>query len=196
MLLGFLCGSLSLSGTNYDIRGYYKTLRVAHDASQDDIKKSYRRLAKQWHPDKNNQSIESTAAFQRIAEAYETLSNPEKRTAYDRLLPDEEASIDEGPSYSGSPQAQTQNNSSQKNHHSTHWNRFKKGFTQPNLIKRACYCGIVGYVSLVGCLKIIQLCSKEDAQFAYGTFSLCIPTQGNATVEKAGLCSFKFSIPL
>lgn len=63
---------------------YYSTLGVARDASADDIKKAYRRLARQFHPDKNKDP-KAEERFKSIGEAYEVLSNPEKRAAYDRF---------------------------------------------------------------------------------------------------------------
>jgi molecular chaperone DnaJ len=62
------------------MKDYYKILEVEEKASADEIKKSYRRLAAQYHPDKNPQGEEK---FKEIAEAYETLSNPEKKEKYD-----------------------------------------------------------------------------------------------------------------
>ncbi len=65
-------------------KDYYESLGVTRDASADDIKKAYRRLAKQYHPDvaKDGGSAER---FKQIAEAYEVLSDPEKRAQYDRF---------------------------------------------------------------------------------------------------------------
>jgi DnaJ-class molecular chaperone len=62
---------------------YYKILEVENNASQEDIKKSYRKLSLKYHPDKNNNSPESQAQFQKIGEAYETLGDNEKRREYD-----------------------------------------------------------------------------------------------------------------
>lgn len=62
---------------------YYKVLGVAKDASQADIKKAYRRLAKQYHPDLNKENPEAKAKFQEINEANEVLGDPEKRRRYD-----------------------------------------------------------------------------------------------------------------
>jgi DnaJ-class molecular chaperone len=58
---------------------YYKILGIAETASQDEIKKAYRKLAAQHHPDKGG----DTATFQSISQAYDTLSDPQKRAEYD-----------------------------------------------------------------------------------------------------------------
>lgn len=63
---------------------YYQTLDVARDASDDDIKKAYRKLAMQWHPDRNQGSAEATERFKQITEAYDVLRDPQKRAAFDR----------------------------------------------------------------------------------------------------------------
>ncbi len=61
---------------------YYQTLGLARDASADDIKHAYRRLARKFHPDLNKEP-EAEARFKEIGEAYEVLKDPEKRAAYD-----------------------------------------------------------------------------------------------------------------
>ena len=63
---------------------YYTTLGVDRAASDDDIKKAYRRLAMQYHPDKNNGSKEAEEKFKDIMEAYDVLRDAQKRAAYDR----------------------------------------------------------------------------------------------------------------
>ena len=63
---------------------YYETLGVARGASDDDIKKAYRKLAMQYHPDRNNGSRESEEKFKEITEAYDVLRDANKRAAYDR----------------------------------------------------------------------------------------------------------------
>ena len=63
---------------------YYATLGVARDASEDDIKKAYRKLAMQWHPDRNGGSKEAEEKFKTITEAYDVLRDPQKRAAFDR----------------------------------------------------------------------------------------------------------------
>ena len=64
---------------------YYKVLGVNKDASADDIKRSYRRLAIKYHPDKNPDDKEAEEKFKQCAEAYEVLSDPEKRKRYDQF---------------------------------------------------------------------------------------------------------------
>src|SRR3954471_15172796 len=63
---------------------YYKTLGVEKGASDDDIKKSYRKLAMVYHPDRNGGSKEAEEKFKEITEAYDVLRDPNKRAAYDR----------------------------------------------------------------------------------------------------------------
>ena len=62
---------------------YYEILGITNDASHDDIKKSYRKLAKEYHPDKNQGDKQAEEKFKEISEAYSTLSDPEKRAMYD-----------------------------------------------------------------------------------------------------------------
>ncbi|MFA4870084.1 MAG: J domain-containing protein [Pedobacter sp.] len=62
---------------------YYKTLGIDKTASQDDIKKAYRKLARKYHPDLNPNDKEANKQFQQINEANEALSDPEKRKKYD-----------------------------------------------------------------------------------------------------------------
>ncbi|MBI4785813.1 MAG: molecular chaperone DnaJ [Chloroflexi bacterium] len=65
-------------------RDYYDILGVGRDASDDDIKKAFRRLAKQYHPDANAGDGGMAEKFKEIGEAYQVLSDPEKRQVYDR----------------------------------------------------------------------------------------------------------------
>src|SRR6476619_2648815 len=64
---------------------YYEVLQCARDADGDTIKKSYRKLAMQYHPDKNPGDKAAEEKFKEAAEAYEVLGNPEKRAKYDRF---------------------------------------------------------------------------------------------------------------
>ena len=65
-------------------RDYYEILEVARDANGDTIKKSYRKLAVKFHPDKNLGDPTAEDKFKELGEAYEALSDPDKRAAYDR----------------------------------------------------------------------------------------------------------------
>jgi molecular chaperone DnaJ len=62
---------------------YYETLGVSRDATLEEIKRAYRRLARQYHPDVNPGDKQAEEKFKAINEAYEVLSDPEKRRAYD-----------------------------------------------------------------------------------------------------------------
>ncbi len=66
-------------------RDYYEVLGVGKNASVDDIKRAYRRMAIKYHPDKNPNDKEAEAKFKECAEAYEVLSDPEKRQRYDQF---------------------------------------------------------------------------------------------------------------
>jgi len=66
-------------------RDYYEILGIDRDASPEEIKKAYRKLAHQHHPDKNSGDRSAEERFKEISEAYEILSNPEKRQTYDRF---------------------------------------------------------------------------------------------------------------
>lgn len=67
------------------MRDYYEILGVARDADQEAIKKAYRKLALQYHPDRNNGDKAAEEKFKEATEAYEVLREPEKRQAYDRF---------------------------------------------------------------------------------------------------------------
>ncbi|SFS55234.1 curved DNA-binding protein [Sulfitobacter marinus] len=67
-----------------DFKDYYKVLGVARDASDDEIKKAFRKGARKYHPDINSDA-ESEAKFKDVNEAYEVLKDPERRAAYDQL---------------------------------------------------------------------------------------------------------------
>ena len=66
-------------------KDYYQILGVEKNSSDDEIKKAYRKMAMQYHPDKNPDNPQAEAKFKEAAEAYDVLSNSEKRQNYDRF---------------------------------------------------------------------------------------------------------------
>ncbi|MBQ1977358.1 MAG: molecular chaperone DnaJ [Ruminococcus sp.] len=68
-----------------DKRDYYEVMGVAKGATDDEIKKAYRKLAKQYHPDLNPDNKEAEAKFKEVNEAYEVLSDKDKRARYDQF---------------------------------------------------------------------------------------------------------------
>jgi curved DNA-binding protein len=68
-----------------EYKDYYKILGVDRNAGQKEIRKAYRRLARQYHPDVNPGDLSAQERFKEINEAYEALSDPEKRQKYDQL---------------------------------------------------------------------------------------------------------------
>ena len=64
-------------------KDYYKALGVAKDASQADVKKAYRKLARELHPDKNPGDAKAEARFKEVSEAYGVLSDETRRREYD-----------------------------------------------------------------------------------------------------------------
>src|SRR3954462_2173934 len=66
-------------------KSLYDSLGVKKDASQDEVKKAYRKLVRQYHPDKNPGDEAAEAKFKEVQAAYDVLSDPEKRKQYDRF---------------------------------------------------------------------------------------------------------------
>jgi DnaJ-class molecular chaperone len=72
-----------LSDDLYEVPNYYDILGISQNATQEEIKKSFRNLALKYHPDKNKNSEESKQKFMKIIEAYEVLSDEHSRRDYD-----------------------------------------------------------------------------------------------------------------
>ncbi|KAF8134966.1 hypothetical protein EV363DRAFT_1322156, partial [Boletus edulis] len=66
-------------------KDYYKVLEVPRTATEDDIKRAYKKMALKWHPDRNQGSEEASQKFKEISEAFEVLSDKNKRTIYDQV---------------------------------------------------------------------------------------------------------------
>src|SRR5687767_11322076 len=69
-------------------RDYYDVLGVPRSAAEKEIRQAYRKLARQYHPDLNPNDKQAEARFKEIGQAYEVLSDPDKRKLYDRWGPD------------------------------------------------------------------------------------------------------------
>ena len=66
-------------------RDYYEVLGVNKSASDDEVKKAFRKMARKYHPDVNRDKPEAEAKFKEVNEAYEVLSNPDRRGQYDQM---------------------------------------------------------------------------------------------------------------
>src|ERR1700730_4231377 len=78
-----------------EFKDYYKVLGVERGASEAEIKSAYRKLARKYHPDVNPNNKQAEAQFKDINEAYQVLSDPEKKQKYDQLGADWEHGIDQ-----------------------------------------------------------------------------------------------------
>src|SRR5260221_8518837 len=81
-------------------RDYYTTLGLGRDATEEDIKKSYRKMAMKHHPDRNPDDKGSEEKFKEAKEAYEVLTDAKKRAAYDQFG---HAGVDPSAGFGGAP---------------------------------------------------------------------------------------------
>lgn len=90
VIVGIISGyNMSYAETHYEVLG------ISQDATPDEIKSAYRKASLKWHPDKNP-SPDATAMFQRIGEAYTTLSDPSARSTYDWVLKSKQREAEAG----------------------------------------------------------------------------------------------------
>lgn len=80
-----ICGVLTVNTMVQQKKDYYEILGVRRDASPEDIRKAYHKVALKYHPDRNKGNAEAEAKFKEAAEAYDVLRDPEKRKRYDQL---------------------------------------------------------------------------------------------------------------
>jgi curved DNA-binding protein len=79
------CGETSTTGMGVQFRDYYETLGVSKTATENEIRSAFRKLARKYHPDVAKDKVAAEEKFKQINEAYEVLSDPEKRRKYDQL---------------------------------------------------------------------------------------------------------------
>ena len=77
---------LSFSMKSFALDNYYKMLGIPENATQDEVKKGYRRMAMKYHPDKHGGSLVANEIFKKVKDAYDVLSDPKQRAMFDRQL--------------------------------------------------------------------------------------------------------------
>lgn len=158
-------------------KDYYSTLRISSDATSVEIKKSYRKLANQYHPDKNNGDILSSEIFKEINIAYETLIDPEKRRKYDLSQSQNETFSDNSGQYSSptySSEAEQDKNLPLHIKVILKWTESRDGTVRSIKANVAAFCplckgyGVLGKIMCRECLGTGQKIEKKS-------FSVNIP---------------------
>lgn len=169
-------------------KDYYKILGVQKGSSDDEIKKAYRKAAMQWHPDKNPDNPQAESKFKEAAEAYDVLSNPEKRSNYDRF-----GTADSNPfSGSGNPFSGFGHGFSMDEIFSQFGDIFGGGFgnsRQPKKTKRGGDLRLKVSLTiseiLTGCKKKIKYKKQKSCESCHGAggndLRDCLPCQGQGT---------------
>jgi len=128
------------------MKNYYQILGINRKSSKSEIKSAFRKLAKKYHPD-INKSNESTAKFIDIYEAYEILSNDEKRKIFDELFFEKEQLIKVDKNYSDAQRNYDFNRSKAKSNAEYYSKKHFKDFIQDVFIKA--FINLLGYLALI-----------------------------------------------
>ena len=107
---------------------YYKVLGVAENASEEEIKKAYRKLAFMYHPDRNHEDSNAEEIFKEISLAYLTLSNPQKRREYDRSRASCNYASNASSGYGQQQSGNAWENKNPFNDEQSFWNWFQGGY--------------------------------------------------------------------
>lgn len=100
---------LLTSFSSFALDNYYKMLGVPENATADDIKKGYRKMAMKYHPDRNSGSVVAGEIFKKVQGAYDVLSDPNKRVIFDRQLKMQPRPAPKPTAASEAPAAKTSN---------------------------------------------------------------------------------------
>lgn len=159
------------------IKNYYTTLRISPNSTSVEIKKAYRKLANQYHPDKNKGDVLSSEIFKEINIAYENLSDPEKRKKYDFSLSQNETFFDDSSQNNrGNDKEETEQDKNLPLHIKVNlkWTESRNGTIRSIKANVARFCPLCkGYGSLG---KIIcRECLGTGQKIEKKTFSVNIP---------------------